>query len=208
MKSFFVSLLLGALALLAGGCVTKPPKDYTELRKARPRSILVLPPLNETPDVKASYSVLTTTTRPLAELGYYVFPVVMVDQFLKENGLTVPGEMHAAPIEKFREVFGADAVLYIVVENYGTKYQVIASTTLVQARAKLVDARTGVVLWENNVVANGGGQSGLIEAVVQQVMSSIFDQAHSVAIMASNQLFHQPGQGLLKGPRHPEAGRD
>ena len=201
-------VLLSLAALVLAGCVTQTPKDYTELRKARPKSILVLPPLNESPDVRASYSLLTTVTRPLAELGYYVFPVVVVDHFMRENGLTVPGEMHAAPLAKLHEVFGADAILYIVVENYGTKYQVITSNTVVQARAKLVDARNGTLLWEHKVSVVGGGQSGLIEAVVQQVMSAIFDQAHQVAVMASHQLFTQPTQGLLKGPRHPEAGRD
>jgi hypothetical protein len=201
-----LSLIL--VAATVSGCVTKAPKDYTEFRKSRPRSILVLPPLNESADVAATYSVLTTTTQPLAELGYYVFPVALVDQFLKENGLTVPGEMHAAPLGKLRDVFGADAVLYITVRNYGSKYQVITSTAVVYADAKLVDARTATTLWEGSVQAQSGGQSGLIEALVQQVMNTIFDQAHVVAIMASSQLFTPPGQGLLKGPRHPEAGTD
>jgi hypothetical protein len=201
-------LLTGLACVFAAGCATKAPKDYTEFRKSHPRSILVLPPVNESPDVRASYSVLTTTTRPIAELGSYVFPVVLVDQFMKENGLTVPGEMHAAPLAKLREVFGADAVLYLTVENYGSKYQVISSTTLVHLRAKLVDARTATVLWEGAVKANDGGQGGLIEAVVQQVMSNLLDRPHMVAFMASAQLLMPPDQGLLKGPRHPEAAQE
>jgi hypothetical protein len=202
MKPFMLSF--AALILLLSGCATVTPKDYTEFRKSSPRSILVLPPLNESTDVLAPYSVLTTTTRPLAELGYYVFPVVLVDQYLKENGLTVPGEMHQAPLQKLHEVFGADAVLYLTVEKYGSKYQVISSTTMVHLRAKLVDARTGVVLWEGNAKAENAGQSGLIEAVVTQIVSKAFDQAHGVAAMASAQLVAIPQTGLLRGPRHPE----
>src|SRR5688572_25248280 len=151
----------GVLVVLAtSGCVTVAPKDYTEYQKRIPRSILVLPPLNETTEVAASYSMLTTTTRPLAEMGYYIFPVAVVDQYMKDNGLTVAGEMHQAPLAKLHEVFGADAVLYIVVEQYGTKYQVITSTTKVHARAKLVDARSGVVLWEGKAKAEGGSGAG------------------------------------------------
>lgn len=200
-----VALLLSvALASMLSGCATVAPKDYTEFRKSNPRSILVLPPLNESTDVGASYSLLTTVTRPLAELGYYVFPVVVVDQYLKANGLTVPGEMHQAPLAKLHEVFGADAVLYIVVEKYGSKYQVLSSTTMVYVRAKLVDARTGIVIWEGNAHTENAGQSGLIEAVVTQVMSKMLDQAHAVAAMASSQLVSSPQGGLLRGPRHPE----
>lgn len=202
--SFFVSLLLGVSLL--SGCATAP-KDYTAYRAHQPKSILVLPPLNETNDVIAGYSVLTTATRPLAELGYYVFPVVLVDQFLKENGLPAAAEMHQAPLTKLQEVFGADAVLYITVEKYGVKYMVIASDTFVFARAKLVDCRTGVVLWEDRVEAHGGGNSGLIEAVVSQIVSKLVDAAHPVAAQASWMLFTNPNKGLLKGPRHPEFGK-
>src|SRR5277367_2093834 len=95
------------------GCATTPPFDYTNFRAHRPRSILVLPPLNNSTDVRGTYGYLSTVTRPLAELGYYVFPVAIVDQFLKENGLPSPGEMHQAPLDKLGKIFGADAVLYI-----------------------------------------------------------------------------------------------
>lgn len=195
---FVVSLVL------LTGCVTVPPKDYTEFRKSRPASILVLPPVNHSSDVRATYSVFTTTTRPVAELGYYVFPVVMVDHMLKENGLTMPDEMHAVPVAKFREIFGADAILYITIEQYGSKYMVIASSTIVQARAKLVDARTEKVIWENFVRMDNGGQSGLVQALVEQVLNKLTDQAHNVAVMASYQLLTLNDKGLLKGPRHPE----
>lgn len=202
-------LLLLAGVVLLSGCVNAPaPKDYTKFRQSNPRSILVLPPVNESNEVIAPYSVLTTVTRPLAELGYYVVPVVIADHLLKENGLPVPAEMHQAPLEKLHEVFGADAVLYITVEQYGSKYQIIASNTYVNARATLVDARTGETIWEGRTQTMYGGQGGLIEALVEQVMNKLVDQAHQVAALASVQLLMPPGQGLLKGPRHPEFGRN
>lgn len=200
-------LLLGVAAFFTG-CTTIPPKDYTQFRHSSPRSILVLPPINESNEVIASYSVLTTVTRPLSELGYYVVPVVMADQFLKENGLPVPAEMHQAPLEKLQSVFGVDAVLYLTVEQYGSKYQILASNTFVTAKGYLVDARTGVKLWEGRAQTVYSGQSGLVQALVEQVMNKLVDQAHQVAAMSSYQLLTVPGQGLLKGPRNPEYGKD
>lgn len=199
--------LLFAAQLLLTGCVTVPPKDYTAFRQSNPRTLLVLPPVNETTEVIAPYSLLTTVTRPLSELGYYVVPVVMADHFLKENGLNLPAEMHEAPLERLQSVFGADAVLYITVEKYGSKYQLISSNTMVHARARLVDARTGVEIWQGRTETVYAGQAGLIEALVEQVVNKLVDQAHNVAAMASLQLLTVPGQGLLHGPRHPEFGK-
>jgi len=203
MRILYLVFVLGCL--FVSGCATAP-KDYTAFRAHRPKSIIVLPPQNETNDIIAGYSLLTTTTRPLAELGYYVFPVMLVDQFLKENGLPTAAEMHQAPLAKLREVFGADAVLYITVEKYGSKYMVVAADTFVFARAKLVDCRTGAVLWEDRVQAHGGGNSGIIEALVAQVVNKLADVAHPVAAQASWMLFTTPKKGLLKGPRHSEFG--
>jgi hypothetical protein len=191
-------------AMLLGGCATIPPKDYTLYRQSNPRSILVLPPVNESNEIIAPYSMLTTVTRPLSELGYYVIPVVLADHLLKENGMGLPAEMHQAPLEKLHSVFGADAVLYITIEQYGSKYQVFASNTIVKARAKLLDARNGTEIWQGRVDFVAQGQSGLLEALVTQVLNKLVDQAHMTATMASIQLLTMPGQGLLKGPRHPE----
>lgn len=121
----------GLMSLLAAafftGCVNVPPYDYANYRAHPPRSILVIPPLNESTAVQGTYSYLSTVSRPVAELGYYVFPVAVVDQFLKENGMPTAGEMHQVPPEKVREILGADAVMYVTLEQYGSKYQVINS---------------------------------------------------------------------------------
>ena len=80
-------------------------------------------------------------------MGYYVYPVAVMDRFLKENGMPTAGEMHQMPVDKVRDVVGADAVLYITVREYGTKYLLIDSSTTVQSTAKLVNTWTGTTLW-------------------------------------------------------------
>jgi hypothetical protein len=206
--SRFLSLGLIASLIILNGCTSPSAKDYTEFRKHQPHSILVLPPLNESTEVIAGYSLLTTTTKPLSELGYYVCPVALADQFLKENGLPTAFEMHQAPLDKLHDVFNTDAVLYITVEKYGTKYHVISSDTVVFARAKLVDCASGINIWEGKVTyTNDGGNSGLLGAIIGQIANKISDTAHAAAAQASVILLTQPNQGLLKGPRHPEFGK-
>src|SRR5262249_40129197 len=106
-----VSAVVLASSLLLSGCETlrRPqPYDYTNFRAHPPRSILVLPPLNESTTIEGTYGYLSTVTRPIAERGYYVFPVAVTDQFMKDNGLPTAGEMQDAPLAKFAEVIGAD----------------------------------------------------------------------------------------------------
>jgi hypothetical protein len=135
-------------ALLLAGCTSRPPYDYTNYRLHPPRSILVLPPLNHSTDIRGTYSYLSTVTYPLAEMGYYVFPVAVLDEMLKENGLPTAGEMHQVPLKKVAEITGADAVLYVTLLEYGSKYQVINSATTVRVQARLVDTKTELLLWE------------------------------------------------------------
>ncbi|MCX7238897.1 MAG: DUF799 domain-containing protein [Burkholderiales bacterium] len=204
---------------LITGCATKAPYDYSAYKESRPKSILVLPPLNNTPEVQASFSVLSYVTRPLAEAGYYVMPVTMVAEAFKENGMTQPAEMHSTSAEKLRQIFGADAVLYMTVKNYGTVFQVVNSASVVTAEAKLVDLRTGKQLWTGAATAsstegennqNAGGLVGLlVAAVVKQIVASSTDQSHRIAAITTTRLLSagQP-RGILYGPRSPNYGKD
>lgn len=212
-SSFSLITYLAIACLTYSGCATKP-YDYTNFRSYQPRSILVLPPINESTDVRGTYSYLSTVTMPIAELGYYVYPIVEVDQFFKENGMPIAGDMHQAPIAKIRELTGADSVLYIILKQYGTKYYVINSISTVTAEAKLISTKDGSILWEGKVSAqqdSSGGSNDLIAnligALISQVISKSFDSAHSVAAMANKQ-FATKGKGLLIGPYHPEWNTD
>lgn len=213
MKPLFKRLFAAAaVAVLAAGCAApRQNVDYSAFKASRPRSIVVLPPLNESPDVKATYSMLSQVTYPLAESGYYVLPVTLVDETFKQNGLTTAGDIHQVAPAKLREIFGADAALYITVSKYGTSYMVISSATIVTARARLVDLKTGATLWSGSASASndqgnsGGGLIGaLVTAAVKQVLNSVTDAGHTVAGVTSTRLLSagQPGS-ILYGPRNP-----
>ena len=111
---------LAVVSVLAG-CVSTPTAyDYSAFRSADPRSVVVLPPINNTPEVIAPYSVMAQVASPIAEAGYYVFPVALVDNTFKSNGLTVAEDIHAVPVAKLHEIFAADAALYLSIQEYGT----------------------------------------------------------------------------------------
>jgi hypothetical protein len=207
------SLAILALVLSLGACATKGKYDYSSFRESRPASILVLPPLNGSPDINANYSMLSQASMPLAESGYYVFPVTLVDETFKQNGMTTSNDIHQVPVTKLREIFGADAALYINVKQYGTTYAVVMSDTRVTAEGRLVDLRSGKTLWEGSATASssegdrnsGGGLVGLlIKAVVNQVAGNLSDRAYGIAGITSNRLLAAgTPNGMLYGPRSP-----
>lgn len=216
MSSSFIRCTLIALILVLTGCATRSGPDYAALRQSKPKSIVVLPPVNNSPDLRGSYSFLSTVTWPLAEAGYYVFPVALVDQTFRENGMTLPPEMHQAPLAKIGEIFGADAALFITVEDYGARYMVVDSAVIVTANARLMDTRTGQLLWQGKASASNaenrsssGGLAGmLISAIVQQIANSMGDQGHNVARVTSSRMLSPKTGGLLYGPRSPNYMKD
>ena len=208
-----LSLFFSAAALLLlAGCANRQQTDYSAFRQHQPRSIVVLPPLNNTPDLRAPYSTLSSVTSPLAESGYYVFPVALVDQTFKENGLVNPGEMHQTPPQKLYEVFGADAALYMTITRYGATNALAGGDVVVEAKAVLFDTRTSTKLWEGAARASDGEgkqqQSGLIgvliQGVVNQISNSIGDPGERVAKTTNQRLLSARDGGLLYGPRSPK----
>lgn len=206
-----------AAALLATGCATPTPYDYSAFKQSRPTSILVLPPLNSSPDVAATYSMLAQVTQPLAESGYYVLPVSLVDETFRQNGLHNPGEMHEVGVQKLHEIFGADAALYIDIKQYGTSYAVLSSESRVTAEAKLIDLRNEQLLWQGQATASSaegrsssGGLVGLlVQAVVAQIVESVTNKSHPIAGITSTRLLAagRPN-GILYGPRSPNYQKD
>lgn len=202
-------LLPFVMVVLLTGCATTEPYNYDALLSAKPRSILVMPPLNESLEVNASYIDLSTLSRPLAEKGYYVFPVAVIESFMKENGLPTPDEMNQVPLDKLHENTGADAVLYIRISDWGQKYSVLDSSTVVVSHVKLVDARTGALLWDADAsaVQSGNSSGGLLEALVAaaitQIIGDMTDMTPAVARLANAQAINNPQRGLLNGPYAP-----
>ncbi|PPE66625.1 DUF799 domain-containing protein [Caldimonas caldifontis] len=218
MKRFvcLTSLVLGG-AFLAG-CATPPaPYDYTAFQRAKPASLLVMPPLNESPEVKASPGVWSHAARPLAEGGYYVLPVTLVDETLRGNGIQTAAEAQSIPYPKLREVFGADAAVYIKVHRYGTSYKLIDSETRVDVEAKIIDLRDGQLLWSGSAFASSAEQSQqaqgglvglLVTALVKQIIGTATDASYQFAGTAQARLLGGPRfNGVLPGPRSPAYGK-
>jgi hypothetical protein len=208
--------MAAALAALTG-CATRNPPDLSAYRQSRPQSLLVLPPVNDSTDLLGSPAVMAQAVAPLAELGYYVFPVNLVQESFRENGLTMPQDIQDVSTQKLRQIFGADAAVYIKVKQYGTKYNIVASESRVTVEARIVDLRSSQQIWAGEATASSaesdsssqGGLAGLlIKALVNQIVGQVSDASFTYAAIANQRLFGMPKFGIPAGPRSPSFQKD
>lgn len=206
----FVMIFVSGIVIL-GGCaenapLSRPPEAYLA---HMPQSILVLPPQNESTEVNAPYIYLSTVTSPIAEKGYYVYPVAVIDQLMKANGVPTPEDMARVPLEKIDEIIHPDAVMYITIKEWGTKYRVLDSSTIVACQAKLIDTDTGTLLWQgkrSTIKSSSQGSNSitelLVSAVINQIVTSFADPSRDVSRITNINLFMNKRDGLPFGKRH------
>jgi hypothetical protein len=147
-RSFILILAVTYVVTVFSGCAaTVPKKDYAAFQAADPHSILIVPVVNRSVDVNASDYFLSTLSIPVAERGYYVFPVDMVKHLLENDGLADADLVHNADTMKLCSMFGADSVLYVCIERWDAKYMLLTTKVTVDFDYKLKDCKTGDVIW-------------------------------------------------------------
>lgn len=206
-------MLRRAIFIILIVCLTNcslPKPDYSLFLTNRPTSILIFQPLNSTASVDAPEKFMSTVSEAVAEQGYYVFPVALVDRLLKENGVITPIEMRQVSRAKLQEIFKADALLDITIEEWGTSYVVFNSTTTVKLHYKLIDLHSGGLLWEYSwtvVDSSNNGSNDFIAvlagSLVHAISGAAGDPEVGLSYQANNQALMHDQVGLLSGPRAP-----
>jgi hypothetical protein len=214
MNSFSKLFLLFSVLML-GACAGAPKRyDYAHLRTEAPRSILVVPVTNKSVDVNAPDYFLATIATPLAERGYYVFPVNMVKAVLSDDGLSDANLVHAGDPRRLGELFGADAVMYISIERWDARYAVLSTAVTVELTYVMKSTHTGQELWSNHqhIVyqpqANGGGIAGLLANAIVAAMAKAAPNYMPLAHQANNGAINIKGTGLPAGPYDGLFGKD
>lgn len=197
-----------ACALMTGCVTTAAKKDQGALLAAAPRSILVVPTINKTLDVDAPSYVLAALPVPIAEKGYYVFPVNTAKYVLEQEGYYEGERIHQQPTESLAKLFGADAVLYVSINRWDAQYAVLATTVTVEFDYRLV-SKDGTELWKENKRMqytpqnnnSGGGALGvLISAVVNAAIARAAPNYMPLTQQANQQVFVLGPNALPDGP--------
>ncbi|MCF1432193.1 MAG: DUF799 domain-containing protein, partial [Shewanella sp.] len=103
--------VLLCLAFVLGGCVSTATKEAAfpamyDVNK--PLSVVIAPVINNTTAAEASDYLNATVAQPLADKGYYVLPVPVIADIFKQSGVIDGAQLKSAPMQVFKEKFGAD----------------------------------------------------------------------------------------------------
>ncbi len=180
-KTSLIYLLLSLMILLSacGPKYTTKKDAFPNMYEERPLSILVLPPINMTTAADAKEYYATTIAEPLSFAGYYIYPIEVTTDILKNEGLYDTEVLGGLSPEKFKQFFGADAVLYIKILKWNTSYYVIGGNVTVSVDFLLKSTTTGKDLWKYDgtivvdTTGGSGGSGGLAELIVKVVATAI-----------------------------------
>ncbi len=205
-----MKLLLVLLVAVLTGCAGAPiKKDLSAFNAAAPRSILVVPAINKTLDVDAPNYLLSTLTVPLAEKGFYVFPVNTAKFVLEQEGYYEGEQVHRQPPEALAKLFGADAVLYVTINRWDAKYAILAATVTVEFDYRMV-ASDGTEIWQANQRmqyspqndSGGSPLAMLITAVITAAVTRAAPNYLPLTQQANQMVFVLGPNAIPNGPYH------
>ena len=182
------------------------PKMYDE--NLKPVSIVVVPAVNRSTAADAGDLITATIPQPFADNGYYVLPLPIVHKIFQEEGVVDGMQMVNAPASMFKDAFGADAVLYVTIEEWETNYVVLAANVTVGLSYVLRSTETDEVLWSykaRQVVDTAGQSSGfiLLDVIATAVTTALTDYLPIAYRVNSQAVATMPF-----GSYHPQSGMD
>ena len=204
------TVLLALSILFLSGCVTPTyitkGEEFPKMYQEKPRSLLVMPPINLSTDAEAKDYYATTVEMPIAMHGYYTFPYQLTADVLRQQGIYDSELVYDVPLNKFHDYFGVDAVLFTKINHWDTSYTVIASTLTVSISAEIKSTKTSEILWQYSgtvvvdLSVNGGG--GLAGLLVGAIATAINTAAADYTIYAKQANGRFIGS-MPFGPYHP-----
>jgi hypothetical protein len=172
LKSATLSLAAAGVLFLSGCAVEMKPA----FNDPSVRSVLVVPVVSESTQVGSDVLMYSTSTTPIAEKGFYPFPVETVKMVLEQEGLYEPERVQQVPPAKLAEMFSADSVLLIRVLSWDTKYAVFNTKTEVIAQYNLY-LRDGTELWQDKIScaydSSSTTSSSLVGLLVQAAVAAV-----------------------------------
>jgi hypothetical protein len=151
---------------------------YSKIYQSKPKSILILPPVDYTTSSVSSHNFLYTISRHLSEKGYYVYSPMLVYNFLISENLIEPEMARNIPIAKLREVFDCDAILYVDIYGWDTEYMVASSDVYIKTIFRLVDARTSQEIWKR-INQNSSNTNTIFSNDLIGILSSLYTIANT-----------------------------
>ena len=148
--------------------------QYAKMYEEKPVTLLVMPPINNSTNVEAKDLLYTSISRPLVEAGYYVISPLLAMDVLKSESAYDSEMFFDAPLTAFQNYFGADAVVFSVIDTWAKKGMGIET----KIRYVIKSAYTNDTLFERSCdlyldLSVDSGTNSLLGALVDLAASAI-----------------------------------
>ena len=207
-----MAILIAPLLSACGPKMTTKSTEFPMMYEERPASILILPPINESTAADAKEYYSTTIQEPLAYSGYYTFPYPITSEILKMEGIYDTELLVNLPLSKFKEYFGADAVLFTTIKKWDLCYIVIASTLTVSIDCDLKSTTSNQTLWKYTgtivVDLSGGNGGGTLAGLVVKVVMAAVQTAVADYVPYARQANYRALSSMPYGKYHPQHNKD
>ena len=201
-------LYLITLCCIATSCgmmntVTRE-SQYAKMYEEKPVTLLVMPPINNSTNVEAKDLLYTSISRPLVEAGYYVISPLLAMDVLKAESAYDSEMFFDAPLTTFQNYFGADAVVFSVIDTWAKKGMGIET----KIRYIIKSAYTNDTLFERSCdlyldLSVDSGANGILGALVDLAASAI-NTAATDHIKAARKANYYILRDIPRGKYSPE----
>ena len=172
-----IYFLLACFAVTSCGLMNSVTREsqYAKMYEEKPVTLLVMPPINNSTNVEAKDLLYTSISRPLVEAGYYVIYPLLAMDVLKAESAYDSENFFDAPLTAFNNFFGADAVVFTVIDSWAKQGLGIQT----KIRYVIKSAYTNEVLFDRScdlyldlsVSSSSGG--GALGALINLAASAI-----------------------------------
>ena len=175
-----------------------------EMYEEKPVTLLVMPPINNSTNVEAKDLLYTSISRPLVEAGYYVISPLLAMDVLKAESAYDSEMFFDAPLTTFQNYFGADAVVFSVIDTWAKKGMGIET----KIRYIIKSAYTNDTLFERSCdlyldLSVDSGANGILGALVDLAASAI-NTAATDHIKAARKANYYILRDIPRGKYSPE----
>ena len=148
--------------------------QYAKMYEEKPITLLVMPPINNSTNVEAKDLLYTSISRPLAEAGYYVISPLLAMDILKAESAYDSENFFDAPLTAFNNYFGADAVVFSIIDSWAKKGLGIQT----KIRYVIKSAYTNEILFDRSCdlyldLSIDSGSGGALGALIDLAASAI-----------------------------------
>lgn len=182
--------------------------QYPKMYEDKPLTMLIMPPINNTNHVEAKDLLYTSIAIPVAEAGYYVISPILSMEILKAESAYDAELFIDGKLDKFKQFFGADAVIFSIIDvwekqGFGistTLHYIIKST----ATNEIIFDRTCELYLDLSITDNDSSMTSMLASLTASIINTALTKHIEAARKTNNYIFLD----IPRGPYSPDYEND